>query len=70
MGAKSDPELDERLFALLERTPPGHELSLREIAQAVGCSRSNIWLIEQSAMRKLEKTLSQPDLREKVRSLL
>lgn len=70
MGAKPDPELDRRLFALLERTPRGHDLSLREIAREVGCSKANIWLIEQSALRKLRKVLSRPDVRERLLSLL
>jgi DNA-directed RNA polymerase sigma subunit (sigma70/sigma32) len=69
-GARRHDALDERLFALLERTPRGHDLSLREIAREVGCSKANIWLIEQSALRKLKRAASRPEVRELLLSML
>jgi transcriptional regulator len=68
--AHPDSELDKRLFDLLERTPRGCELSLREIARAVGCSKANIWIIEQRALGKLKRIMSRPDIRERLLSLL
>ena len=62
-AGRRDPNIDARLALLLETTPRGRELSLREIAAAVGCSWQLIWRIEQNAMRKLRQRLEHPAMR-------
>lgn len=52
-AAAEDDEVLRRLRELLDRTPPGAALSQGEIAREIGYSRSLIFLIEKSALKKL-----------------
>jgi DNA-directed RNA polymerase sigma subunit (sigma70/sigma32) len=54
-GDKPARPLDLRLCLLLALTPRGVTYSVYEIAALVGCAKSTIWQIEQSALRKLRK---------------
>lgn len=58
-----DGEIDAGLLLLMSTpAPDGGVWSHREIAYVCGCSRSYIWLLEQRALRKLRRTLTQRGL--------
>ena len=50
-----DGSIDAGLDLLCAVTPRGVVRTLDEIAHACGCSRGNIWLLEQSALKKLRR---------------
>jgi hypothetical protein len=56
-----DGGIDAGLLLLCATTPPLKRWTLVEIAFVCGCSRTNIWLIEQNALRKLRRSLSRRD---------
>jgi hypothetical protein len=50
-----DGSIEAGLYLLSLITPRGVELTQEEIAEACGCSRAMIYLIEKGAMRKLRR---------------
>jgi transcriptional regulator len=53
---KSEPrDIDAALARLLAETPRGVTLTQEQIADACGCTKGYIWLVEKEAMKKLRQ---------------
>lgn len=72
-GSKGGERIDLGLALLGVLRKPGETLTLDDIAPWCGCSRSALWAIEQSAMRKVRqrllKSVAGTDLAEEVEAL-
>jgi hypothetical protein len=59
-----DGGVDAGLLMLVATTSPERPWTHREIAYVCGCSRTNIWLIEQAAWRKIKRELRRRGFRD------